>query len=124
MAGFPSLLSYRRILHYHQIIIQRRFHYNSIVIKDDDLTHSIKIFHPDHISLVGTQLKKLLDRNFNPGYEIKNILVGGGFTDDTIIKEALEKNLRISKVYGSTETAAFVAAAGPEEINKVSFNRR
>jgi o-succinylbenzoate---CoA ligase len=87
-------------------------------LKDEDLMSAIKLFRPDHISLVGTQLKKLLDKDFNPGYKINNILVGGGFTDDKIITGALEKDLRISKVYGSTETAAFIAAAGPDELKR------
>jgi o-succinylbenzoate---CoA ligase len=87
-------------------------------LKIEDLISAIENFKPCYFSLVGTQLRNILDSDYKPGYKIKNILIGGGFTDEKIISEALKKGWPISKVYGSTETAAFITAAGIEDIRR------
>jgi o-succinylbenzoate---CoA ligase len=95
---------------------------SSIIISDslntESLVNSIKNFKPEFMSLVGMQLKKMLDIKFTPGEQVKNILIGGGFTDEDIILDALDRGWKISKTYGSTETSAFIAAISGEELKK------
>ena len=83
-----------------------------------DLCSTILKFKPEYISVVGTQLKEMLDTGFAPPGNIKHILVGGGFTSAALIKRAIDNGWRISRVYGSTETAAFVAAVGHKDLQK------
>jgi o-succinylbenzoate---CoA ligase len=85
-------------------------------LKADDICTAADKFKPGYYSLVGTQLKTLLDKGFDPGNEVKKILIGGGFTDDSLIETALQNKWNIAKVYGSTETIAFIAAADKEDL--------
>jgi len=87
-------------------------------LKIDSIKNSITEFYPTHISLVSTQLKNFVDTNFNPVNSIKVSLVGGGFTDDSIIIESSKKGWKPVRVYGSSETASFVSAATADEILK------
>jgi O-succinylbenzoic acid--CoA ligase len=86
----------------------------SMIIPDSsdikDFTNCIQNFKPTLASFVGTQLRRLIDENINPVKELRNILIGGGFVDDDLIKSAINAGWRISKVYGSSETSSFVAA--------------
>jgi o-succinylbenzoate---CoA ligase len=92
----------------------------SMVIPDSsdfkDFIESIKKFKPTLASFVGTQLKKLLDEKISPYNEIKNILIGGGFVDDSLIDKAINNGWKISKVYGSSEVSSFVAAITSDEL--------
>jgi O-succinylbenzoic acid--CoA ligase len=92
----------------------------SMIIPDSsdfkDFIKSIKKLKPTLASFVGTQLKKLLDEKISPYNGIKNILIGGGFVDDSLINTALNKGWKISKVYGSSEVSSFVAAITSDEL--------
>ncbi len=58
----------------------------------------------------------MLERGWRPSKELKNILLGGGFADEEIIREASAAGCPVSNVYGSTETSAFVTANDPVSI--------
>jgi o-succinylbenzoate---CoA ligase len=92
----------------------------SMIIPDSsdfkDFIKSIKKFKPTLASFVGTQLLKLLDKKISPYNEIKNILIGGGFVDDSLIYAALNNGWKISKVYGSSEVSSYVAAITSDEL--------
>jgi o-succinylbenzoate---CoA ligase len=104
------------------IITRALFNKSSVVIpsslKYESLKESINRFYPEYFSLVGTQLKYFLDEGYPLPGNIKKILLGGGFTDEKLIKKALRRDWRISGVYGSTETAAFIAAADVDDLRK------
>jgi len=88
-------------------------------ISTDEIIRSLLNFKPTHISLVPTQLKRILENEIQAYPEIKNLLIGGGPASDDIIIEACKKNWPVNKVYGSSETAAFVTALEKEEtINR------
>jgi o-succinylbenzoate---CoA ligase len=93
---------------------------NPIIIPDtlktEDLFSAANKFKPQFLSLVGAQLKKLIETGYKPGNEVKNILIGGGFTDEKLVTDTLNRGWKISKVYGSTETAAFVTAVTGNEL--------
>jgi O-succinylbenzoic acid--CoA ligase len=67
-----------------------------------------------HLSLVSTQLKRLLqsDRVSEAARLLKAILLGGGPIPKGLIKQAREAGLPVYPTYGMTETASQVATAG------------
>ncbi len=83
----------------------------------DNLAASINNHHPTIISLVAAQLKELIDKGISPNTELKNSLLGGGFSDTGLVATAIESGWPINIVYGSTETASFVTALLTEEFN-------
>ena len=102
-------------------IFIRAFLYSSSVIipkslQTDEIIYSIQKYKPTLASFVSTQLKRLVELNFKPNDELKNVLIGGGFIDDDLINDAIKLGWKVSKVYGSTETSSFVAALTLNEI--------
>jgi O-succinylbenzoic acid--CoA ligase len=65
-----------------------------------------------HVSLVSTQLLRLLREDFDPR-ELKAILLGGGQIPPPLIDEALARGLPIHTSYGLTEMASQVTATPP-----------
>jgi O-succinylbenzoic acid--CoA ligase len=107
VGGFSILI--RALLFSVPIIIPRS-------VKSDELIKSITEFNPTLISFVSTQLKRLVDNNFKPNPELKNVLLGGGYISNDLVEKAIELGWKITKVYGSTETASFVTALSPKEF--------
>lgn len=79
-------------------------------------------FKPNYFSLVSKQLKDFIQLENKSHKNLKAILLGGGKSNKEIVKTALERNFPIYKVYGSTETAAFVAIQNPVETKKNLFS--
>jgi O-succinylbenzoic acid--CoA ligase len=62
-------------------------------------------------SLVPTQLRRLLDdEEFEVHEQFKSILLGGAATSETLIREAVEREIPVTVSYGMTETCAQIAA--------------
>lgn len=103
-----------------QIICRSLFYGSSIILpqslQTDDLTKSIKEFNPTHLSLVSTQLEKLIQQNIKPNDSLKISLIGGGFVDDELMFEAEKLGWKPYRVYGSSETASMVTAISANEI--------
>ncbi len=102
-------------------IIIRTFRYGSSLVipsslKNDSLVKAFNSYKPSFASLVAAQLKRMLESGWKPLSELKNILLGGGFADEELIGEAISAGCKISNVYGSTETSAFVTAGDPESV--------
>ena len=85
-------------------------------VQTDELIKSIVEFKPTLTSLVSTQLKRLVDKKIKPNPELKNVLLGGGYISNELIEQAIELGWKITKVYGSTETASFVTALSAAEF--------
>jgi o-succinylbenzoate---CoA ligase len=66
-----------------------------------------------HLSLVSTQLLRLLREDFEPG-GLKAILLGGGPIPPSLVDEAMRRRLPIHTSYGLTEMASQVTATPPE----------
>ncbi|MGB5531096.1 MAG: o-succinylbenzoate--CoA ligase, partial [Ignavibacteriaceae bacterium] len=81
-----------------------------------DISNSLLDNQPTFISLVAAQLKQLVEEEIKPNPELKNCLLGGGFTDNELIKNAVELGWPVNKVYGSTETSSFVTALLKDEF--------
>ena len=85
-------------------------------LKIDSIIESIQKQKLTLISLVSSQMKNLLDKNIKPNPEMRHILLGGGFIDSSIMKEAINNGWNVSKVYGSTETSSFVTILSAYEF--------
>ncbi len=95
------------------IIVRALLFGNSIVIpnslKNDDIIFCLENFNPTLVSFVSTQMQRLIDISFKPNKNIKNVLLGGGFINETLCRSALKNGWPVSRVYGSSETSSFVA---------------
>lgn len=105
-----------------QIICRSLYYGCTIVIPDsfqtDDLAKTIFEFNPTHLSLVSSQLEKLIYQKVKPDNQLKLSLIGGGFIDDDLIIEAAKLGWKPYRVYGSSETASFVTAISADEIKQ------
>lgn len=72
---------------------------------------------PTISSLVPTQLKQMLAEEKGPG-KLRVILLGGSASEPELVSEAIKAGYPIYTVYGSSETAAFIAIARPEKLAK------
>jgi len=71
----------------------------------------------DHyISLVPTQLKRLLENKFSRLWlsRFKTVLLGGAAADPSLMAEARDAKIRLALAYGMTETAALITALKPD----------
>ena len=84
-------------------------------LQTDALADALEKFRPTVCSFVPTQLKRLLDSNVQPNEELRNVLIGGGYIDKKLVMDAIHQDWKITKVYGSTETASFVSALTEDE---------
>lgn len=105
-----------------QIICRSLFYGCTIVIPDslkiEDISKAIVNHNPTHLSLVSTQLERLLNNKIQPNNSLNVSLIGGGFIDDYLIIEASKFGWKPYKVYGSSETASFITAINANEISQ------
>lgn len=89
----------------------------TIVIPEfrEDLEAAIAHYEPTHLSLVSTQLYRLLRgrKTDNLFGSVKVVLVGGGPVPDAMIREALERKIPIYTTYGLTELGSQVTTMTP-----------
>ena|SRR3989344_1813137 len=87
----------------------------TVVVSDPsaDLADSLRKFNVTHVSLVPTQLHRLLSdpKNFAVLQKMKTILIGGSAIPDVLIRKAIDARLPIHVSYGLTEMASQVAAS-------------
>lgn len=72
-----------------------------------------------HVSLVNTQLRRLLVEGADLLDEtgLKYILLGGGFASPELVSQVQEKGIRILTTYGMTEMSAQVCTGTPQFIS-------
>lgn len=103
-----------------QIICRSLYYGCSLILPESlqikDLAKSITEFNPSHLSLVSTQLERLIHQKVRPNESLKVSLIGGGFVDDELMFEADELGWKPYRVYGSSETASMVTAISANEI--------
>ena len=83
--------------------------------KDEPLADAIANLGATHVSLVATQLHRLLqeERGRAALRCLKAVLLGGGPAPATLIEEALRAGVRLVTSYGSTEMSSQVTATRP-----------
>ena len=92
----------------------------TVVVPDPstDLADSLRKFNITHVSLVSTQLHRLLNdpKNVAVLQKMKVILIGGSAIPDALIRKAVAVRLPVHVTYGLTETASQVATS--ERLSK------
>ena len=68
------------------------------------------------VSLVPTQLYRMLEADFEPPKSLRLILLGGAAATPELVARCIEQNLPIALTYGLTECASQVATATPEQV--------
>ncbi len=90
----------------------------SLIVPDprESLENSIEKYAPTHISLVPTQLYRLLQKSSNLKRlaKLKAILLGGGVIAPNLIKKSYVNKLPLHRTYGSTEMASQITATLPK----------
>ncbi len=102
-------------------VIVRTFCSGACIILPDSLeikniSAVIEEKNPSAISLVTTQLKRMLDGGVSPNPGLRSVLLGGGFIDEELVRRALSKGWPAAKSYGSTETSSFITVLAPEHF--------
>ncbi len=90
--------------------------------ENNSLEKSILKYNPTHLSLVSTQLYRLLQKNdVIPALKIaKFILLGGGPASPAVIKKSLENGVPLFTTYGCTEAGSQVCTSRPgDDGNKL-----
>ncbi len=107
VSGFSIL--FRALYSHATVIIPQDF--SSLAIE------SILIKHPiTYISLVPAQLQHLINNNVVPPPTLKLTLLGGAAFENDLVRQALNSGWQPAKVYGSSETAAFITILFPEDF--------
>ncbi len=103
-----------------QIICRSLYFGCTIIIPEtlqtNHLADAIIKNNPSHISVVSTQLERLLYQKINPGKNFKVSLIGGGFISDDLMFEADRFGWKPFRVYGSSETASMITAIPADNI--------
>ncbi|HRI47407.1 MAG TPA: class I adenylate-forming enzyme family protein [Ignavibacteriaceae bacterium] len=107
IGGFS--IFFRALLSNAQIVIPPSLSY-------DDLIEQIEKYEPNFFSFVSAQFKKIIESNIQAPKD-NRVLLGGGRIDSNLIEEGIKKGWNIYKVYGSSETAAFVTILTPDNFN-------
>lgn len=68
-----------------------------------------------HVSLVNTQLRRLLREDIFPSPHLKYVLLGGSSVDPQLVTAARERGVKVCTTYGLTETASQVTTSTPTD---------
>ena len=95
-----------------QIIFRAFFSGNAVVIpesfKSSDIFNSTQSHLVNYISVVSKTLFDFVEADYQFHDGLKAIFLGGGFSNHSTVKKAIEKGMKIYKVYGSTETTSMI----------------
>ncbi|PSP26830.1 2-succinylbenzoate-CoA ligase [Halobacteriales archaeon QH_2_65_14] len=100
----------RSVLYGTTLVVQRSF--------DAEETAGVLDEGVTGVSLVPTQLKRLLDAGWTPSSALETVLLGGGPATDSLLNRAAEAGVPVYPTYGLTETASQVATARPEQARE------
>lgn len=95
----------------------------AIAEPDERLDHSLQNFPISHLSLVPTQLYRLLADQKSTALlrRLKAVLLGGSAAPKSLIEEALRQDIPLYLSYGSTEMGSQIATT-PEPIRTIQQN--
>jgi len=93
------------------LVVQRGF--------DADRTATVLAEHSvTGVSLVPTQVRRLLDAGWEPTDALRTVLVGGAPCPPAVTERALARGVPVHPTYGATEAASQVATARPAEVRE------
>jgi len=81
----------------------------------DTVKQSLEAGEPTLVSLVATQLRRLVEAGFESAPALRAALLGGGPVPRDLLAWAAQRGLPVLQTYGMTETASQVAALGATE---------
>ncbi len=84
-----------------------------------DISSEISKHRITHVSLVSTQLQRLLQSPPQQLGDLEVVLVGGGPTGTSLISSAVDAGLPIYKTYGMTESSSMVTSTGRLGLHSV-----
>ncbi len=82
------------------------------VLSSRPIHQALNYFDITHLSLVPTQLYRLLREKSSPFPLLKTVLLGGAPLGEALLNEGLDKGLPIVSSWGMTETASLVTCNG------------
>ena len=94
-----------------------------IPVPGSSLEENIRELQVTHVSMVSTQLYRLL-RDFGNETNLsglKVVLIGGGAIPDHLMREGIKRGLPVFKSYGSTEMASQVTTTHPNDAPEKLF---
>ena len=85
---------------------------------EESLEEALARYELTHVSLVATQLYRLLqdDKAAEGLAAMKAVLLGGGPVPEGLVREAVERGIPIYASYGMTETASMIACTMPGDL--------
>ncbi len=102
------------------ILFRSAIYGSAVVLPDDASTDAImKALHDSQatiVSLVPTQLYRMLEAGFKPPSSLRLILLGGAAAAPELVQRCLKRDLPIALTYGLTECASQVATAAPDQV--------
>ncbi|HOH52038.1 MAG TPA: AMP-binding protein [Candidatus Hydrogenedentes bacterium] len=78
------------------------------------LAEALRSTQPTHVSLVATQVGRLLEQGVEPPASLRCALLGGGPSSASLIADALRGGYPVRNSYGMTETFAMIAVSRPD----------
>jgi O-succinylbenzoic acid--CoA ligase len=102
---------YRTALYGTTLVVQREFDADgtAAAVAANDVTG---------LSLVPTQLRRLLEAGWSPPATLRCVLLGGAPASADLVADALAADVPVHPTYGSTETASQIATARPGEAHE------
>lgn len=90
---------------------------STTVISDENISipHAISKYNISHLSLVPTQLMRLIQEPENIPIlkQLNAILLGGSYVHKSLIEQIIQKNLPVHTSYGSTEMSSQITTTSP-----------
>ena len=80
----------------------------TIVIGENNISHTIHKHDVSHVSMVTTQLRRVLQEEIELP-SLQHVLLGGSAIPGSLVLDAVNKGLKIYTSYGSTEMASQIA---------------
>lgn len=98
----------RTTLYGTTLVVQREF-------EASETASSIESTDVTHVSLVPTQLGRLLDEGWSAPDSLSTVLLGGAPATDELLDRAERAGVPVYTTYGMTETASQIATARPDQ---------
>jgi O-succinylbenzoic acid--CoA ligase len=107
MGGLAPIL--RTVLYGTTLVLQQTF--------DSEQTPRVLAQHDvTGVSLVPTQLHRLLETDWQPPEQLQTVLLGGAPAEPELIARARKRAVPVAPTYGMTETASQIATATPRQV--------
>ncbi len=104
------------------ILFRSALYGSAVVLPSDNsleaLVRSLHAAQATLVSLVPTQLHRILENNISLPPSLRLILVGGAAASPQLVKASLERKLPLAVTYGMTETASQVATMPPDGVRR------